>query len=67
MFKICDEPESPNEEACLRFLMNCNRHMEGACSHTHTYIHIYIYIYIYICDDDDDDGPESPNVGVYDI
>ena len=29
MFKIYDEPESPNEGACLRCMMNRNRHMTG--------------------------------------
>ena len=29
MFKIEDEPEPPNEGACLRCLMNGNRHMRG--------------------------------------
>ena len=27
MFKIYEEPESPNEEACLRYIMNRKREM----------------------------------------
>ena len=27
-FKINDEPESPNEGACLRYMMNWNRRMK---------------------------------------
>ena len=29
MFKIYDEPESRNEGACLRYMMNSNREMRG--------------------------------------
>ena len=29
MFKIYDEPESLNEAACLRYMMNRNRQMTG--------------------------------------
>ena len=30
MFKMYDEPESPHEGACLRYIaMNRNRHMTG--------------------------------------
>ena len=28
-FKINDEPESANEGACLRYMMNRNPHMKG--------------------------------------
>ena len=28
-FKICDEPDSPNERACLRYVMTRNRQMRG--------------------------------------
>ena len=29
MFKISDEPELPNEGACLRYIMNPDRQMRG--------------------------------------
>ena len=29
VFKICDEPGSPNEGACLRYMMNWSRPIAG--------------------------------------
>ena len=31
MFKIYDEPESPNERACLRYMMKTESPNEGPC------------------------------------
>ena len=30
VLKMYDEPESPQEGACLRYMMNPNRHMKGS-------------------------------------
>ena len=31
MLKICDEPESPHEKACLRSMIKLDRQMKGGC------------------------------------
>ena len=35
MFKTYDEPESPNEGACLRYMRNRNRQMRGCVEDKH--------------------------------
>ena len=32
---VCDQPESPNEGECLRYMLNRNRHMRGGVLQTY--------------------------------
>ena len=50
MFKIYDEPESPNGGgACVRYVLNRNRQSRLYLIYVYIYVYIiYIYTYIYI-------------------